>query len=104
MTRCSGCTGILGGVSLLGVIAAACGDTAGVWPANGITVSVIAAPAGTQSAAEVRHGLKGVPLVDLCYLGGWKDPQTILKCYQRPDERTVREVLANRGRRAAAGE
>ncbi len=42
--------------------------------------------------------LKGVPLVDLCYLGGWKDPQTILKSYQRPDERTMRDALERRGR------
>ena len=47
--------------------------------------------------------LKHVPLVDLCYLGGWKDPQTILRCYQRPDERTMRQALANRGRRVAGG-
>ena len=47
-------------------------------------------------ATEMKH----VPLVDLCYLGGWKDPQTVLQCYQRPDERTVREALASRERRA----
>lgn len=40
--------------------------------------------------------LKDVPLRDLCELGGWKDPQTILKCYQQPDERTMRAALANR--------
>jgi integrase len=47
--------------------------------------------------------LKHVPLVDLCYLGGWKGPQVIVSCYQRPDERTVREALANRGRRVTGG-
>ena len=41
--------------------------------------------------------LKNVPLKDLCHLGGWKDPQTILKCYQRPDERTMRAALEQRG-------
>jgi integrase len=40
--------------------------------------------------------LKQVPLKDLCYLGGWKEPQTILKCYQRPDAVTMREALASR--------
>ena len=38
--------------------------------------------------------MKETPLKDLCYLGGWKEPQTILKCYQRPDEATMREGLA----------
>lgn len=43
----SACTGVLGRVSLLGIVgAAACADTAGVPPANGITVSVIAVSAG----------------------------------------------------------
>ncbi len=40
--------------------------------------------------------LKQTPLKDLCYLGGWKEPQTVLKCYQRPDELTMREALAGR--------
>ena len=51
-------------------------------------------------ATDMKH----VPLVDLCYLGGWKDPQTVLTCYQRPDERTMRQALASRGRRAVGGE
>lgn len=68
----SGCTGILGRASLLGIVAAACGDTAGVRPANGITVSVIAAPAGEPALtggqlgaveiAELRLVLGGVKL------------------------------------------
>ncbi len=43
-------------------------------------------------ATELKH----VPLKDLCYLGGWKDPQTILKCYQRADEATMQEALKSR--------
>jgi integrase len=43
--------------------------------------------------------LKHVPLRDLCYLGGWKEPQTVLKCYQRPDEATMRQALASRAPR-----
>ncbi len=31
--------------------------------------------------------LKRMPLADLCALGGWKDPQTVLKCYMKPDTR-----------------
>ena len=40
--------------------------------------------------------LKEKPLKDLCALGGWKNPQTILLCYQREDEGTMREALATR--------
>ncbi len=50
-------------------------------------------------ATDMKH----MPLVDLCYLGGWKDPQTVLKCYQRPDENTVREALATRRGRQVVG-
>ncbi len=45
-------------------------------------------------ATELKH----VPLKDLCYLGGWKEPQTVLKCYQRADPVTMREALASRKR------
>lgn len=38
-------------------------------------------------ATELKH----VPLKDLCYLGGRKEPQTVLKCYQQPDPVTMRE-------------
>jgi integrase len=37
--------------------------------------------------------LKEIPLKDLCRLGGWKSPDTILKCYQSADEETMREAL-----------
>jgi integrase len=40
--------------------------------------------------------LKGIPLVDLSNLGGWRDTQTILKCYQQADESTMRAALASR--------
>lgn len=42
--------------------------------------------------------LKTVPLKDLCALGGWKNPQTILQCYQRADPVTMRQALAARKR------
>ena len=38
------------------------------------------------------------PLKVLCELGGWKNAQTVLKCYQRPDEGQLRQALANRRR------
>ena len=37
-----------------------------------------------------------LPLKDLCELGGWKDPQTVLKCYQKADEGLMREALEAR--------
>lgn len=41
--------------------------------------------------------LKGVlPLRDLCDAGGWRDPKTVLVHYQRPDQTTIRQALANR--------
>ncbi|MDK1104249.1 MAG: tyrosine-type recombinase/integrase [Actinomycetota bacterium] len=43
-------------------------------------------------ATELKH----TPLTDLCEMGGWKDPQTVLKCYQRPDAKTQRLALENR--------
>ena len=40
--------------------------------------------------------LKSIPLTDLCALGGWKESQTVLKCYQQPDEATMRTALEQR--------
>lgn len=40
--------------------------------------------------------LKGASLKDLCALGGWKDHNTILKCYQQPDQEAMRLALENR--------
>jgi hypothetical protein len=40
--------------------------------------------------------LKRSPLVDVAWLGGWKDTGTILQCYQQPDEETQRAALAQR--------
>jgi integrase len=46
--------------------------------------------------------LKTTPLKDLCHLGGWKNPQTILMCYQKPDEDTMRKALEGRRRLRAS--
>ena len=48
--------------------------------------------------------LKEIPLKDLCALGGWRDPQTILKCYQSADETTMRSALANRRQLCIGGD
>ena len=42
--------------------------------------------------------LMDTPLKVLCELGGWKDPQTVLKCYQRPDAGLLRTALEGRPR------
>jgi integrase len=52
-----------------------------------------------QFATELKH----TPLRDLCHLGGWKDPQTVLKCYQKPDVATMRAALEARSAMSAAG-
>jgi hypothetical protein len=41
--------------------------------------------------------LKGANLKDLCALGGWKDHNTILKCYQQADPEAMRVALERRG-------
>ena len=43
--------------------------------------------------------LMNVPLKVLCELGGWKEAQTILRCYQQADEGQLRTALENRRRR-----
>ena len=48
--------------------------------------------------------LKDEPLKDLCQLGGWKDPQTVLKCYQTADEESMREALSRRQTLRQVGE
>ncbi len=36
---------------------------------------------------------KHLPLTDVAAAGGWKSTQTLLKCYQQPDEATMLEVV-----------
>jgi integrase len=36
---------------------------------------------------------KDMPLRDVAAAGGWRDPTTLLKCYQQPDEETMRRVV-----------
>jgi hypothetical protein len=42
--------------------------------------------------------LKLVPLKDLCALGGWKSPETVLTCYQQADAVTMQQALESRQR------
>ena len=41
--------------------------------------------------------LMDLPLKVLCDLGGWKTAQTVLQCYQRPDEDRLRKALEEYG-------
>jgi len=43
-------------------------------------------------ASELRE----VPLRDLCDLGGWKDPDTVVRVYQRSSEEQLRRALERR--------
>jgi len=43
-------------------------------------------------ANDLRH----VPLKDLASLGGWKDTQTLLKCYLREDEQAMVDAPKSR--------
>jgi integrase len=47
-------------------------------------------------ASELMHK----PLKVVCDLGGWRDFETVLRCYQHPDEVELREALADRRRNA----
>ena len=40
--------------------------------------------------------LMDLPLKVLCQLGGWKDAQTVLRCYQQPDAGQLRKALDSR--------
>jgi integrase len=44
------------------------------------------------------------PLKVLCKLGGWKDAETVLNCYQRPDQDSLREALERRKRAPTGSE
>ena len=48
--------------------------------------------------------MQEAPLKVLSSLGGWKEPQTLLKCYQLPDESMMRQALSARERKRAVGD
>ncbi len=35
------------------------------------------------------------PMADLCYLGGWKSPLTVMTVYQQADQVTMRNALSS---------
>ncbi len=38
----------------------------------------------------------GAAMADLCHLGGWKSPLTVMTVYQQADQLTMRNALTNR--------
>lgn len=44
------------------------------------------------------------PMADLCHLGGWKSPLTVMTVYQQADQATMRAALTNREQRRAAAQ
>ena len=47
--------------------------------------------------------MKSTNLRDLAYMGGWKNPQTVLTVYQQPEMEVQREALAGRKKLRVAG-
>jgi integrase len=43
------------------------------------------------------------PMADLCYLGGWKSPLTVMTVYQQADQVTMRNALSNRDHKRELG-
>jgi NADPH:quinone reductase-like Zn-dependent oxidoreductase len=54
--------------------------------------------AGHSLRRQFATEMKAAPLKDLCALGGWKSPQTVLTCYQRADSASMQQALAARRR------
>ena len=71
------------------------------WWGRGQTLAKLPAEPGRgwhslrrQFATEMKYA----PLKDLCALGGWKSPQTVLSCYQRADAESMQQAMAARRR------
>jgi hypothetical protein len=52
---------------------------------------------------KFASGMKSTNLPYLAYLGGWKNPQTVLTVYQQPEMEVQREALAGRKKLRVAG-
>jgi hypothetical protein len=55
------------------------------------------------STSQIRQRTQGANLKDLAYMGGWKDPETVLTVYQQPELEVQREGFAGRRKMKAAG-
>lgn len=47
---------------------------------------------------KLADDLRDLPLKDLAAAGGWKEEQTVVRCYQTPDLERIREALEQRQR------
>ena len=72
---------------------ARCWISAGLIPELGSGWRSLRRKFGTELTGAARR--------DLAHLDGWKSAQTILKCYKRDDEATLRAALAD-GRQSTA--
>lgn len=45
---------------------------------------------------KLADDLRDLPLKDLAAAGGWKQEQSVVRCYQSPDRERIREVLEQR--------
>jgi hypothetical protein len=76
-------------------------------PLKGLTLPTEDSPVRSErlafTPAKVRKRVEAIPRKDLAHLGGWKDPATILECYQKPDEATQRAALEQRQTLRASG-
>jgi len=71
------------------------------WWQRGEALANLAAEAGRgwhSLRRKFATELKLVPLKDLCALGGWKSPETVLTCYQQADAVTMQRALDSRQR------
>ena len=77
------------------------------WWRRGAKLAGISAPRlGWHSLRRkfVNELKADTPIADLCYLGGWKSPITVMTVYMQPDAETMRTALTRReNRRVVAG-
>ena len=71
------------------------------FPLDGIAVG----EGGFETVEKVWHcflaplaTVKDMPLRDVAEAGGWRDPNTLLKCYQQTDEATMTRVVLEPGK------
>jgi integrase len=56
-----------------------------------------------SSRRKFASELKGTNLRDLAYMGGWKNPETVLTVYQQPEMEVQRDALEGRKKLAVSG-
>lgn len=80
--------------------------TANKWWRRAETLAEITHVRGTgyhSSRRKFASEMKGTNLRDLAYMGGWKNPETVLTVYQQPEMEVQREALEGRKKLAVRG-